>query len=198
LYDERKKESERLLVETATKRAKIGETMEEINERLTNLEQEMAELREFQKLDKERRCLEYAISDIELRDTKEKLKAVDDQLERETGARHGVTERQNEMEDEIEYLEGQVREVKDRIDQAGVETKQLRRQIESKVKERAKLQLQIADIEAAQEEDEKKKESAGKELEELADQIMEAKSGLEELLPDFNSVMDQEARLSER
>ena len=50
-----------------------------------------------------------------------------------------------------------MREVTDRIDQAGVETKQLRRQIGSKVKERAKLQLQIADIEMAQEEDERMK-----------------------------------------
>lgn len=55
LYDERKKESEHLLIETESKRAKIGEIMEDIAERLTNLEQEMAELREFQKLDKERR-----------------------------------------------------------------------------------------------------------------------------------------------
>ncbi len=50
--------------------------MEYIEERLKELEQEKDELKEFEKLDKERRGLQYTIYDQELSDTNNKLKDV--------------------------------------------------------------------------------------------------------------------------
>lgn len=47
-----------------------------IEERLSSLEEEKEELREYQKLDKMRRSLEYTIHDKELKDTREKLDSV--------------------------------------------------------------------------------------------------------------------------
>ena len=47
-----------------------------IDERLSTLEEEKEELREYQGLDKMRRSLEYTIHDKELRDTREKLENV--------------------------------------------------------------------------------------------------------------------------
>ena len=47
--------------------------------------------------------------------------------------------------------------MKNQIDQAVVETQQLRRQIEAQVKEKAKLSLQIEDISTLQLEDERQK-----------------------------------------
>ena len=47
-----------------------------IEERLTNLEEEKEELREYQTLDKMRRSLEYTIHDKEIKDTRDKLESV--------------------------------------------------------------------------------------------------------------------------
>ena len=58
------------------KKAKIGEMLEYIEERLSTLEEEKEELRAYQDLDKMRRSLEYTIHDKELRDTREKLEKV--------------------------------------------------------------------------------------------------------------------------
>ena len=52
------------------KKGKIEELLKYIEERLSTLESEKEELKEFQKLDKMRRSLEYTIYNTELKVTK--------------------------------------------------------------------------------------------------------------------------------
>jgi len=48
------------------KKKKIEELLEYIEERLKELEEEKEELRQFQDADKEKRCIEYALTQQEL------------------------------------------------------------------------------------------------------------------------------------
>jgi structural maintenance of chromosome 3 (chondroitin sulfate proteoglycan 6) len=59
-----------------SKREKIVDLLAKIEERLRELEEEKAELKDFQEKDKERRCLEYAIYSKELSDVEEALSMV--------------------------------------------------------------------------------------------------------------------------
>jgi structural maintenance of chromosome 3 (chondroitin sulfate proteoglycan 6) len=52
--------------ETESKSGKIDELLTYIEERLSELEAEKEELREYQDKDKERRCLDYALKDADL------------------------------------------------------------------------------------------------------------------------------------
>jgi structural maintenance of chromosome 3 (chondroitin sulfate proteoglycan 6) len=52
--------------ETDSKSGKIDELLTYIEERLSELEAEKEELREYQDKDKERRCLDYALKDADL------------------------------------------------------------------------------------------------------------------------------------
>lgn len=52
------------------------EFLKTIEERLTTLEEEKEELKEYQVCDKKRRTLEFCIYDRELKDTKRKLEEV--------------------------------------------------------------------------------------------------------------------------
>jgi structural maintenance of chromosome 3 (chondroitin sulfate proteoglycan 6) len=54
--------------------------LEKIEERLKELDDEKAELKDFQEKDKERRCLEYAIYQRELMDVEEALHSVSIEL----------------------------------------------------------------------------------------------------------------------
>lgn len=65
----------RLLV-TDAKRAKIVDLLDKIEERLKELDEEKAELKDFQEKDKDRRCLEFAIYRRELDDVEEALQGV--------------------------------------------------------------------------------------------------------------------------
>lgn len=66
VYEERRAESLRVLQETAARRSAVLDTLRVIEERLAELDAEAAELRQYNELDKGRRCLEYAIYDKEL------------------------------------------------------------------------------------------------------------------------------------
>jgi structural maintenance of chromosome 3 (chondroitin sulfate proteoglycan 6) len=61
---------------TEARRNKILEIISYIDERLRELDEEKEELNEYQRLDKDRRCLEFAIYDLELNDVIRKIQEV--------------------------------------------------------------------------------------------------------------------------
>lgn len=102
VYEQRRAESLRIMAETDAKRNKIAELLEYIENRLTELEEEKEELKEFQEKDKERRCLEYAMYQSELADL---THALDDIEESRKNELHNANERQavyNNREKEIQ------------------------------------------------------------------------------------------------
>jgi structural maintenance of chromosome 3 (chondroitin sulfate proteoglycan 6) len=60
-----------------TKKVKVEEVLQYIEERLQQLESEKEELGEYQTLDKEKRCLEYTIYNADLITAVDKLSVVD-------------------------------------------------------------------------------------------------------------------------
>ena len=76
-YDERRKESIKIMRETDTRREAIGEIIDYLEQRLTELEQEKSELREYQQLDLRRRMIEYTVYDKEYQHAVEKLAEVE-------------------------------------------------------------------------------------------------------------------------
>lgn len=73
VYDERREESLRIMSDTDAKRDKISEVVEYIEARLAELDSEKDELKAYQRLDRDRRALEYTIRVKELESAKEAL-----------------------------------------------------------------------------------------------------------------------------
>lgn len=84
------------------KREKIVGFLTYIEERLNELEEEKEELKEYQKSDKERRCLEYALHQRELEDVTQALDLVSPEscrkAFRSSPGRRGTTERHPQFE----------------------------------------------------------------------------------------------------
>lgn len=76
VYDERRDESMAILRETEGKVEKIEEFLRTIEDRLSTLEEEKEELKQYQHFDKIRRALEYIIHEVELKENKKKLSNV--------------------------------------------------------------------------------------------------------------------------
>lgn len=76
VYEKKRQESTKIMEETEAKREKIVGFLDYIEERLSELEEEKEELKEYQKSDRERRCLEYALHRRELDDVTTLLEAV--------------------------------------------------------------------------------------------------------------------------
>lgn len=80
VYEDRRTESIKNITEAETKREKVDDLLQVIEERLNELEEEKKELKEFSTKDRERRCLEYSIYQRELSDVTNKLKEVREYL----------------------------------------------------------------------------------------------------------------------
>ena len=98
VYEQRRSESLRIMAETDAKRGKIDELLEYIDTRLTELEEEKEELKEFQDKDKERRCLEYALYSRELEEVTETLEEIEEERRGEVHSSNMRREQYNDRE----------------------------------------------------------------------------------------------------
>ncbi len=105
VYEQRRAESLRIMSETDSKRQKINELLDYIDSRLTELEEEKEELKEFQDKDKERRCLEYALYSRELEEVGKALEEIEDDRRGEVHGSNIRREQFNERQKEIQVRE---------------------------------------------------------------------------------------------
>lgn len=96
MYEQRRAESLRIMAETDSKRDKINDLLEYIDSRLTELEEEKEELKEYQDKDKDRRCLEYALYQRELEEVGEALEEIE---EERRGEVHSANVRREQFND---------------------------------------------------------------------------------------------------
>jgi structural maintenance of chromosome 3 (chondroitin sulfate proteoglycan 6) len=94
------------MAETDAKRDKINELIDYIDSRLTELEEEKEELKEFQEKDKERRCLEYALYQRELQEVGAALDEIEDDRRGEV---HGANQRREQFTDRQKEIQVRAR-----------------------------------------------------------------------------------------
>ncbi|KAH9251965.1 hypothetical protein BASA81_010169 [Batrachochytrium salamandrivorans] len=109
VYDSRRLDSEKLLEEAGQKSLKIDESIAGIQSRLEELQQEKEELEQFRELDREKRALEYLLSDGEIKTAQAKL----EQLEKQ---KHDRTLEAQQLGDLADSLNGQVRLQQSQLD----------------------------------------------------------------------------------
>ena len=147
VYEIKRLESLKIMKETWLKREKINELLSYIESRLEELEVEKSELNEFQALDKDRRCLEYAIY------SKEQEAAVEEweELEEAQGMENDLMKAKivdfSLQEENLKVLTSQVSQIKSKIEVISVEREGLLQDREYYLKSKAIVELSIKDIE---------------------------------------------------
>uniref|UniRef100_A0A8W7PXS9 Structural maintenance of chromosomes protein 3 n=1 Tax=Anopheles coluzzii TaxID=1518534 RepID=A0A8W7PXS9_ANOCL len=165
VYDERKEESMNLLRESEGKLEKISEYLRTIEDRLKTLEEEKEELSEYQKWDKARRTLEYAMRRKEEECSRElNLK---EQKRKELYAKQGRGSQFSSKEERDKWIQG--------------ELKSLNKQIKDKISHQNKLQDDLKKDIAKQGELEKKIQEHTESFEQLRVQIDEHNKNFYEL-----------------
>ncbi|QNP95683.1 YALIA101S10e00650g1_1 [Yarrowia lipolytica] len=105
VYEQRRSESEKLMIENENKILKINSALDDINTRLSDLEEEKQELNEFLQLDKRRKCLDFALQDRELKAVETalvELQDMDDGGASDRAARLAKIEEQDLVISEVE------------------------------------------------------------------------------------------------
>lgn len=198
VYDERKDESESILKETEGKREKIQELLKYIDERLSTLDEEKEELKEYQKWDKMRRSLEYTIHDHELKDTRHKMDNLQDKRENSGAKSHKLRDQQQEASDKIKVISKEIREIKQKVQAFVDEKDQMMGEHQDLTKRKAKLELDINDMQGEVDGDKSAKKRAEKELEKLMEKIEKTKDSLENNAPQYEAQRTREEKAAQQ
>ncbi|KAL2642026.1 hypothetical protein R1flu_009613 [Riccia fluitans] len=195
VYEERRKESLKIMQDTENRRKQIIEVVQYIEERLKELDEEKEELRKYQQLDKQRRSLEYTVFEKELSETRQKLEEIEE-------ARAKVSEKStnmhNTVQDSHEQLKTFEKELKTLTKdlQGSLKEKEAaeRRKTEA-LKTYAKVELDVKDVEDRIRQEAKTKDEVFRELKALEKDIQRSKSDLELVKPEYERLLAQEEEI---
>lgn len=185
VYDERKEETKAILKETEGKREKIEELLKYIDDRLSTLQSEKEELKQYQKLDKMRRSLEYTIHDRELKDAKRKL----DDLQEKRNAVDTMRQRDRveESGDQIREKTKVLRDLKAQMQALLDEKESMAGESQELTKQKAKLELNIKDLKDEEAGHKSSKSNVETEIQKLKDKITKTKDQLAQLYPKYDT-----------
>jgi structural maintenance of chromosome 3 (chondroitin sulfate proteoglycan 6) len=201
VYEARRAESLKIMQETNSKRAKIDELLDYINERLAELEEEKDELRNYQEKDKERRCLEYTIYSREQHEIANVLENLEEQ--RQNGVEDADNNRDQFVEGEkaMAQIDAEIAEYRQQIEFLKVDKAQLEDERREASKSLAQIELRAKALSDNQAAAQALKSRHDSDLNAVQTAIQEREEELEALLPRFNASKDEEddvkARLTE-
>ncbi|KAI9706490.1 MAG: Structural maintenance of chromosomes protein 3 [Candelina mexicana] len=192
VYEGRRTESLKIMTETTNKRAKIDELLDYIKERLSELEEEKEELRNYQEKDKERRCLEYTIYHREQDEISNALTSIDDSRQTGVDETDDGRERFIHGEKEIAEIDKQIGEVKQQIELLRVDQRQLEDSRRDNARHRAKVELEVKGLSDGHSAAQQARRRYQTELNEVVSAIHQREGELEGLLPGYTDLKEQE------
>lgn len=195
VYENRRTESVRIMEDSKAKRSKIDEVLEHIRERLSELEEEKNELREFQDKDRERRCLEYTIHHRDEEALKEALE--DQEQQRNQGMELSDENREllAEREQELEDIDAAIAELQQQLRILVEEKAQLEEERRDTAKEKAAVEYDVQNLTDGQNAAQQARSQAADELRTVQAQVGQREAQLQDLLPRFNTLREQERGL---
>ncbi|KAJ2566828.1 Structural maintenance of chromosomes protein 3 [Coemansia sp. RSA 1822] len=147
VYESRRENSLKIIEDTERMRVKISDDLAMIEERLGELDSEKDELDKYRTLDRERRCMEYAIYSLEQEDVVEQLDEIDIRREQLVVAVNERQEATGELERQIASLEPEIRAAKQALEILSIDREQLANEAEELARTRAQIESSIQDLE---------------------------------------------------
>ena len=192
VYEARRTESLKIMNDTNKQRDKIDELLVYIKERLTELEEEKEELRDFQEKDKERRCLQYTIDHREQDAIANELDNLDDQRQGNVDDTDETSERFVQGEKELDEIKAQISELKQQVDFLKVDKRQLDDERREKTKARAKIELEVKTLSDGQSAAQQARSHYKSETDKVQNSIREHEEELAEVTPEYLERLQQE------
>lgn len=192
-YDTQREESIKMIGESDGKIAKIVESLKDISERLSQLEDEKKELEEYMRNDRERRAVDFLIQTREYNEIKDKLDTKEAEKATEiialNEAREEAEKLHQEINDKREELEGLRNKEKSLI--KSQDDFLLRK--DKAIKKQTKSECQIVELNDKLEHESSLREQFTKKLDKLMKQIEQTSKRLDEVNSEYNKVADEKA-----
>ncbi|KAG0647721.1 Chromosome segregation sudA [Hyphodiscus hymeniophilus] len=197
VYEARRTESLKIMTETNNKRAKIDETLDYIKERLSELEEEMEELRAYQDKDRERRCLEYAFYHREQGALQNALDEIDHA--RDNGVDGAEENREEFIEGErlIAELDDEIKQLRRGKELLQIERRTLEEDRRDASKAQAKSELNVKTLTDGLSTSEDARARHQTELKAVKQEIASKEMELATIIPDYNERKAKETEVKQ-
>ncbi|PXF41262.1 Structural maintenance of chromosomes protein 3 [Gracilariopsis chorda] len=192
VYDERRKESLKLMEDADAKREKIVEVIDSIESRLSELESEKEELKAFQRLDKERKALQYTIHVRELEEAKAALEALEDDRGQQRSRADKLNAHLTDVCANITTAERELKSLGPELKRAEEDREAIDKRRKLAVEKIAKLQVGVAEAEKAASTTAETVANTKSEMEELHNLMIQKRAELEPLEAELTNVKGEE------
>mmetsp|Transcript_849 Transcript_849/g.1833 ORF Transcript_849/g.1833 Transcript_849/m.1833 type:complete len:1275 (-) Transcript_849:125-3949(-) len=182
VYDEKKEESLAKMEENKASIEKITETLEYMEQRLDELRGEKEELNQYQKLDRERRAVEYTLYDKELRRAREALDEIEHQRNEEVDKLSNLHEEVRNIHDRILSVQANLKTKTNSLRRNTMYLKTLEKDKTASMTLRTRLELEVKELEEQLLQGGELMASNKRELKKLNQDIAEAEKELEETI----------------
>ena len=186
VYEDRRAESVRMMEESTGKNMKITEAIDQLDERLKELEGEKEELTKYKDLDKARRGIEYAIYDKELNAARQRL----DDLEttKQVGQEniHALELQMLGNNDELKAAEKRSAALERDNRESQQALKRVSEEVQQLEKKRSALLIRVNDLSSQVEKDHASKANMEEELAGIKAKIANTNKQVEKLKLDLN------------
>uniref|UniRef100_A0A5B7B119 Structural maintenance of chromosomes protein n=1 Tax=Davidia involucrata TaxID=16924 RepID=A0A5B7B119_DAVIN len=196
VYEERRRESLKIMQETGNKRKQIIQVVQYLDERLKELDEEKEELRKYQQLDKQRKSLEYTIYDKELHDARQKLGEVEE-------ARNKVSEMSTKMynsvldaQEKSKELDKTSKDMTKEVQSLNKEKEAIEQRRTEAIKKHAQLELDDKDLQEKISANIRAKDDGVKQLESLQREIQDSTEELNKIRPLYNNQVREEEEIT--
>jgi structural maintenance of chromosome 3 (chondroitin sulfate proteoglycan 6) len=195
LYDERRAESMKILGDCKGKKDQIDQLLTYISDRLGELEGEREELEEYNRLDKDRRAIEYTILSKEFESAATALENIDAQREEETKKAAQISSRQTEVYEKIVQAQQEHKQLESELAgaQREVDTDSRKADLESKSDLALKIAANKNNLAIAT----NKEKQLKKDLADAKRQSQTREAELAKVQPEYEKVATEEAKLKE-
>ncbi|PAV78045.1 hypothetical protein WR25_00926 [Diploscapter pachys] len=195
VYDEKKQESLELLTSSKDKNKKCEEFIKIITNRLKELEAETNELKEYQRLDKDKRALEYSLAEHELNEVTKQSNKLNEDRHNLNNNSQKVTADFAKVQGDIATYSAEKRRLEARFKGLREEKETLEFERSSLMERRSNLKVMIEDLNSEVEKEKNARADASNELTEIRAEIENKEKELNELKPKLAELTENELKL---
>lgn len=196
-YDDRRKESMKIMKDTDARRERIEEVISYMETRLAELQEEKDELNEYQKLDTQRRCLEYTIYDKELQHAVEQLKHLEENRGTSSQSSVELHEAYAAAKKAREAAEEELKTVSLEAKELAGALERLESERRDAVARRASLEISMKDLKERYKGGKQAGARAAEELKGVEKKIEQTTAALQAATDAYNSKLEEEHKLEE-
>uniref|UniRef100_A0A803KRD1 SMC hinge domain-containing protein n=1 Tax=Chenopodium quinoa TaxID=63459 RepID=A0A803KRD1_CHEQI len=196
VYEERRRESLKIMHETGNKRKQIIEVVKYLDERLKELDEEKEDLRKYQQLDRQRKSLEYTIYDKELQDARQKLAKVEEERDKVSEKSTTMYNAVLESEEKCKVLDKDLKRLSKELQVLSKEKVAVESRRTEAIKRKTQLELDCRDLKERISRSSRVKNDAAKQLEFVKREISESTNEIEIIKPSYDALKMQENEMT--